>query len=378
MNNILLITTVYRTGEKIYPIISELSKYFNIDVLHMFQMSVETVLPSHCDYRSVFNKKYDRHIRKTYNGPAFLKDSGRDGDRSRQFVSDFEREVRNNQYSLVLWDNNIPTKGGAISQFYELFKKYNIKVIGSPHGNRDYPGYKLSKRIGTKYDYSFVFGDKERKALSKQRKKAIYSEDQIYNRFLPAGIPSNDVLKTYHRGNRYILIIPNFTEPQSKNTVEGKFSPLTSKVFKDIKILNISEKYGCPIVIKEKARAYYKENKFRRSLKKYKNISFLSYCEDDNKLIADAKIVIGSPSTLMFKSIQLGIPTVLLRGHGMMGNFKDYHGVVDPSYKNVLNSIELQMINGRSDDYINRTISGGVDFTSIKLYVDYIRDLNGY
>ena len=39
MKNILFITTVFRTGEKVYPVVFELSKEHNIDVLNLYQMS---------------------------------------------------------------------------------------------------------------------------------------------------------------------------------------------------------------------------------------------------------------------------------------------------------------------------------------------------
>jgi len=375
MKNILLITTVYRIGEKIYPIIPELSKEYNIDVLHMYQMSPDTVLPKNGDYRELFKSKYKVYIKNEYFGPEFTKDADRDANRTIRFLNKFEKELKKNDYSIALWDNNIPTKGGTISEFYQLLSKYNIKVIGSPHGNREYKGYKLSKRIGASYDYSFVFGEKERRKLSKIRKKTLHSVEEIHNRFIPAGIPSNDILKDYKKTGKYILVITNFTEPQSNNSITSKFDALTKNVFMELRILDLSESYGCPIVIKEKPRAFYHENKFRDSLKKYNQIKFLSYCEDDNELMADAKIVIGSPSTFMFKPIQLGIPTVLLRGYGMTGNFDDYPGLIKPSYENILQSIRFQLRNGRFDDFIKRTISGGLDFKSTELYVNFIKEL---
>lgn len=378
MKRILLITTIYRVGEKIYPIIEGLSKEFEIDILHMFQMSPDTKLPKEGDYRGLFQSKYSSYIHNQYYGPCFARVGGIDGVRSRDFLKSFENVVKNNNYSLVIWDNNQPTKGGAIRQFYQMFSKYGIKIIASPHANRDYKRQKLSKRIGTKYDYSFVFGEKERTKLSKIKKKALFSEEEIYERLLPAGIPSNDALKNYEKLGKYILIIPNFTEPQSKKSISGKSKPFTEEVFLKLKILELSDKFGCPIVIKEKPRAFYREHRFRDALSKYNNIEFLYYCEDDNKLMAEAKIVIGSPSTFMLKPIQAGIPTVILNGQGEIGNFKDYPGLVEPSYENILRSVKLQMKNGRFNDYINRTLSGGLNFNSTQLYIDYINKiLNG-
>lgn len=375
MRNILLITTTYRTGEKMYPIIPELSKYFTIDVLNMFQMSPDTKLPKEGDYRGLFKSKYNSYINKEYNGPGFAKDSRVDGNRSMKFVEKFEKILSENNYSIAIWDNNVPTKGGSISDFYKIFSKYNIKVIGSPHANKYYQAYKLGKRIGASYDYSFVFGEKERCKLSRKSKNKKFSTDKVYSRFMPAGIPSNDALKSYKKTGKYILIIPNFTEYQDIKSISRKIEPLTKKAFLKLKILSLSDKFGCKIIIKEKPRAFYHEHKFRDSLSKYDQIEFLSHCEDDNKLMADAKMVIGAPSTFMFKPIQLGLPTVLFEGMGEVANFSDYPGLVDPSYKNIINSIDFQMKHGRFDDYIKRTLSGGVEFNSIDLYVNFIRNI---
>ena len=39
MKNILFITTQYRVGERIYPIIPFLSKIYNVDLLRLYQMN---------------------------------------------------------------------------------------------------------------------------------------------------------------------------------------------------------------------------------------------------------------------------------------------------------------------------------------------------
>ena len=79
--------------------------------------------------------------------------------------------------------------------------------------------------------------------------------------------------------------------------------------------------------------------------------------------------------SVMFKPIQMGIPTVILRGQGETGNFKGYPGMVSPSYDNILKSIKMQQDNGRFDDYINSALSGGLNFNSIELYVNYIKGI---
>jgi len=333
----------------------------------MYQMSPDTKIPKEGDYRGLFHSLYNNYICNQYYGQGYVRNKEIDSPRSIDFVRNFEKIVKNNDYSLVIWDNNRPAKSGATKQFYQMFLKYNIKVVASPHGNKEIRDQKLSRRIGHVYDYSFVFGEKERIKLSKVRRKALFSIDEMYKRLLPAGVPSNDVLKNYKKSGKYILIIPNSVNKNPKT--------FTKEVFFQLKILKLSDKYGLPIVIKDKQRAYHTDHRLKDAVSKYDNVKFLHYCEDDNQIMADAKIVIGSPSTFMFKPIQLGIPSVVLRGQGEMGNFYDYPGMISPSYVNILKSIKMQMSHGRFDDYIKRTLSGGLNFNSTELYVNYIKDM---
>lgn len=376
MKNILLITTTYRTGEKIYPIIPELSQYFNIDILHMFKMSNNTDIPKDTDYRYFFKRKYNSYIRNEYHGPAFTRDHKYNVEESVGFAYNFEGVVRNNNYSMVIWDNNIPSKGGAVRHFYSLFCKYNIPVFGSPHGNRDFPGYKLSKRFERCYDYSFVFGDYEKLRISKCKKGSKFNQQEINERCVSAGIPSNDFLKGYKRGNDYILVIPNFTERRPRGSLTGTFKALDARFFNNIRVMDVAEHFGVPVVIKKKMREFCQEDLFDKQMAKYGcDVKIINHCEDDNKLISNAKVVIGAPSTLMFKPIQMGIPTVLFNGHGMIGNFRIYDSLInDVSYKNIMSSIKKQIDNGKSNDFINKVLAGGLNFESTGLYVDYIRE----
>jgi len=204
VKNILLITTIYRTGEKIYPIIPKLSKIFNVDVLHMFKMSKNTVIPKNTDYRGLFLSRYKSYIRNEYNGPKFVGNKIDDQTSSLKFINDRLVDIiRDNNYSLILFDNNVDGKGQPIKYLYKLFHGHGIPVVGSPHGNRDFPGYEVGRRLRKCYDYSFVFGEYERHELSmskKCRKRVRLKKDDVYNRLKPCGIPSNDILKEHIRG----------------------------------------------------------------------------------------------------------------------------------------------------------------------------------
>ena len=53
--NILFVTTQYRVGERIYPIISELSKYYNLDLMKLYQMNSTYQWPGDNDLRNVLS-----------------------------------------------------------------------------------------------------------------------------------------------------------------------------------------------------------------------------------------------------------------------------------------------------------------------------------
>ena len=68
MKNLLFITTVYRTGERIFPIIPKLSDFFNIDLLLLNEMSEDLSWYGTDDPRGDFHKIYDCHFDNIYDG----------------------------------------------------------------------------------------------------------------------------------------------------------------------------------------------------------------------------------------------------------------------------------------------------------------------
>ena len=371
MKNILIITTVYRTGEKIYPIIPKLSQKYNVHVMNMYQMSNKTPWVNNYDPRESFYKMCDKHCSYVTNGPKYIHDSKVDADSNLKFVNKIDKYLQRNYYDLVIWDNNITIKGGQWNGLYKWFNDQDIINVGCPHGNRETKSYRIHKRIGRLYDCSFIFGEKEKKALE------VISKGKLKNKLFAGGIPSNDKLKQYDRGNKYILIIPNFTDPSLLGKQTSSFRPFTKELFDLLKINELSNDYNCDIVIKEKLKLYYPTDSLKKSLKVYTNVYCIDYHEDDNKLIADAICVISAPSTLAFKPILMGIPTVLLKGHGMNGNFSDYPWVVNNNPVKMRKFINDQNNINKNVDFINDTLEGGVNFNSTDIYIDRIDKIIG-
>ena len=97
--------------------------------------------------------------------------------------------------------------------------------------------------------------------------------------------------------------------------------------------------------------------------------------ENDNKMICDSICVIGAASTLMYKPIQKGIPTVMIKGSGFSDFFGDFPGILDLDKQKIFDELERQANVKKDEKYVEYIIHGGSDFTSIKKYVNKIKEL---
>jgi hypothetical protein len=371
MKNILLITTVYRVGEKIYPIIPKLSEKYNVHVLNMYQMSNKTPWVNMDDPRIGFYDMCEKYCSHIVHGPQYFHAADKDAEVNYRFVKKIDKYLQRDYYDLVIWDNNITIKGGQLNEIYKWFKEQDIINVGCPHGNKEIKAYRIHKRLNRLYDYSFVFGKKEKKALES------ISKGKLTNKLFTGGIPDNDKLKGYSRGNKYILIIPNFTDPALIGGQTSHFKIFTKQIFDELKIHELSKDYSCDIIIKEKLKLFYSTTLLKDSLKSYENVHCIDYHEDHNQLIADAICVIGASSTLNFKSIQMGIPSILLKGYGVSGNFSNYQGMIGSDPIKMRESIEKQEKDGKDINFITDTLEGGLDFNSTDVYVDRIDKIIG-
>ena len=367
MKKVLFIATIYRCGEKIYPIIPHLCKDYEVDMLMFNQMSDKTPWHGNSDPRPQFYKNCGSWGANVIHGTPnkIVKNRFRNG----KFLS---RHTRKHKYDLIILDDNKGKTNWGTHSLCKYLRGFGHEIIGSPHGNHEFNLYNFDKKIGTMLDYSFVFGDKEKQNLkcSKYNKKKL----------IPAGIPSNDVLVNYKRENKYILVVVSYVE--NYNSVRKKrtpYLPFNEDTLIKSGILDLRDKYNKPIIIKEKSR-FKKGLDF--SLKhledKYDGLSVIMDHPDDNKLIMDAAFLVSAPSTLCFKAIQVGIPTVLLKKFGMKGNFYDFPGFCDINSKTLMDKINWQVKNGKCSDFIRETLTGGSEFNSTDIHLETIREiLNG-
>ena len=73
---------------------------------------------------------------------------------------------------------------------------------------------------------------------------------------------------------------------------------------------------------------------------------------------------------MAFKSIQLGIPTVLIKNSGQTSCFKDYDGLFDIN-DDMLTYIKQYKL---KEDFLNNTLVGGIDFNSTSLVLEKIKE----
>ncbi len=353
---VLVISTIYRCVERIAPVIELLSRDHVVDIIHLGEMSPHSGWPGDIDLRQQFYVQCENWCGKSITGPnrEYTTRHYRSGDK-------LLARIDPREYDVVLMDDNLCKTSWGFQGMYEYIKaKNNIPVIGSPHGNREMRETFVRKNWKRCFDASFVLGEKERSSFARGGK--------MRKSLIPGGIPSNDILSTYPRRGKYILVIVGFVKGIN---VQKGYAPFTEQSFLKSGVLDVQQKYGCPIIVKEKS-TFVKGSLALKSLRKYRDVSVIMDVEDDNQLIADAKCVVAAASTLCFKPIQLGIPTAILRGYGMLGNFADFDGTVPCAKRHVLSVLDDQFKNGKKEKWVLNTLEGGLDFSSTQKYVDYL------
>ena len=149
-----------------------------------------------------------------------------------------------------------------------------------------------------------------------------------------------------------------------------------------IGLKEIQEKYDKPVFVKVKSRlhdapSYDIDAEYVRKVLSQFNIwgEIVFDVEDDNKLICDSVCVIGAASTMMYKPIQKGIPTVMIKGSGWSDFFGDFPGILDWDKKLIHKELERQEIEGKDTKYLEYIIHGSSDYSSTEKYVKHIKRL---
>lgn len=361
MSSILVISTIYRCVERLRPLIFELATRHEVDIVHMGEMSPYSPWPGNLDLRRTFFNQCKERLRQHIPGKsrAFVETHYDDGPSLLSNVPDL------GYYDLVLTDDNLCKKSWGFQAMYGEFKSHNIPVVSHSHGNREMNENFVEQNLGSCFDYSLVFGKKERDAYghSKQSRRRLFL----------GGIPSNDVLKDYQHSEEYILIITNLTDPSKKSSLAKQFHTLLPRTFETSGILDVQQELGLPILVKEKSN-FKKGHKDLESMES-DDFNVVLDVDDDNEMLAKAKLIISAPSTLCFKAVQLGKPCVILRGFGMLGNFHDFRGSCKAKKQDVIQTVQEQIERGKDEEFVRNSVEGGVDFTSTQCSVDAVESL---
>jgi|ETNvirnome_6_100_1030635.scaffolds.fasta_scaffold10213_3 hypothetical protein len=342
MKKILLIATIYRVGERIYPTIKKLSEKFQIDVFKTAQMHDEFKWYGDIDLRNVFDNKYKKYVNEIFDTLPFIA-----------------------EYDLIIFDDDRPRNG--LHQIYLKAKKLNIPVIANVHGNQKEQRIKdLNNANNISFDYLMLFGTYDLIRYKKIVKNKI--------NFITGGIPANDLLKKFKNKNEHILVIVNFLGNR-----HAPYSKFDEKTFNELGLLELQKEFNKNIKIKLKSRADHpcpeKDfNYLHKILDKKLEYEIIMDIEDDNELISDSFITFSAPSTMSYKSIQKNIPTILLDGSfGQVGIFKKFKGLVELDKQIIFNEIERQHSIGRDEYFIKNAIEGGINYNSTEIYVNEIR-----
>tara|TARA_Y100000592_G_scaffold91770_1_gene152391 strand:+ start:3700 stop:4731 length:1032 start_codon:yes stop_codon:yes gene_type:complete len=339
MKKILMVLSQYRVCERILPTIPKLSKKYNLDCYLIYQMSRKHQWPGDDDPRKYFYQTYSKDFNKIFDeeNPSF------------------------NNYDLILTDDNRVSSKTNLENIYQQKKGVMISCFHGPvqkWNNVDFfeKGY---KKI---YDKTLVLGRK----------------DCLKNYCVPIGIPSNDILKNQSIEHNHILVIVNFLG-NIQSVIGSKPFPITfdERLVREIDFESLQKDLNLPIIIKLKSREGEGDKQVERNTSYVKSIMpdvDYSVIVDGNNddLICNSKLVISCPGTFALKSIQLGIPTILIEGSNEDGHFPLFKGFVPPAKRSIKQKIDEMMKSGKDDNFINEVIEGGIDFSSTKKMIEVI------
>ena len=347
---ILIVATVYRVGERVYPLIPKMHKFADLDLLQVDEMSNDMQNYGNIDYREQFHKKYDKYFDNIIDGTSSsIQSQGATNKNPSNVILNLDVK----KYDMIFYDDNRNRHG-----LWVLFqnKREDCLMVANTHcnstlnpkagiippeghsnGNYIVEGYKKV------FDICFVHGEVEKNAY----------DEKSY--LISGGIPSNDELNYYERTNDFILIIVNFLGNSSACPYKLTFD---KDLFDKMKLVELQNKYNKKIVIKTKSRANHNSvladhNYIDSILPNNLDYQIITDFADNNQLICGAFLVIGSTSALSFKPIQKGIPTILINKAGCVGSFYSYRSLIDIN-DDFLQQVNNELDSGKDNKYIER------------------------
>jgi len=354
VKHILFITTVYRIGERVHPIIPKLAETYKLSLLTLYQMHPGGKYLNWngaYDPRKQFHTDYGKYFQDHWSGEVYTKGF-----------------LDMSQFDAVIQDDCRDRSG--LNVLYQDAKRADIPVFGNQHGGNDFqPNTYPVTGVDSNFDKMFFFGQSE----------LDYFKNYVDpSRYLLGGIPANDGLKEYGRTNKHILLITNFLGNNPNRRYRGY--QFNGEFIDKIGLREIQKKFDRPVLVKIKARlhdapSYEHDIEYVKDGLEKSGIDgeIVHDVLDDNKMVCDSICVIGAGSTLMYKPIQKGIPTVIIRGTGESDFFGNFPGILNFGEKDkIIYQLENQQ---RDTEYLEYIIRGSSDYTSTEKYVDEIKKL---
>jgi len=356
---IVFITTIHRNAERMLPAILEMSKTHDIIIICTGQSSENTVYKAN-RFTQLLDKNKDK-ISKVLNSPPITSMGGLFASKFRKACIDmYKKDIPHKLTDAVIIDDSRDKVG--LTELYRLCRKHNVPVFANCHGNEDKKRWGIVLIAGHEkfFDKLFVFGPKEKKNLTELSKKDF---------FLLGGIPDNDAISNITLTGECILVIVNFVQQAHKRDGWHLYDKET---LEKMKLKELQAEINLPVTFKLKHRFGHSVKKDITNLEKHvpKGLVYniLVESENDVELIKPAACVLSYGSTMCFKPIQAGIPTIIFEKLGDIGNFDDYYGKVklgDDYFDMIRNPEKYE---SQRVKFLENALTGGVKFDSIKCY----------
>ena len=216
-DKILFVASIYRTGEKLFPIIPELVKHFSVDLLPVNEMCFDYIWYGNKDLRLEFFDRWGDYFDESYETSFNDVKAGK---------------LDLTPYKFILLDDFRPRYN--LDKFYDFAKQCGTPVIANTHGNIGKPhipnGYQKA------FDKVFVVGQSEY-----DRDKDNVPEGTM----IKGGLPSSDKLKDIDKTGEHILVICNFLGNRW-----GPFEKFDRKVVVNLKLKELQDELDLPIKYK--------------------------------------------------------------------------------------------------------------------------------
>ena len=323
------------------------------------------------DLRPIVNKRLSESGAICLGEPALPFESVGD-----QYSSEFAQAIAGHRFDLAIIDENNGKKNWGTNLLYQILKKRGVPVIGCPEGvvNDDEQGFgRLATNLGVSFDYCFCIGQYGLERMTERN-------PNLRGRIFATGIPDNDRLKDYSdvaaNQGEHILVVPSFTTLSGKSHI---FEPLTDEVLESCGLYKLADEYNLPIVIKEKGKRHSTECAFDHLRSDSIDVTFNE--KNVNELVARSRFIIGAPSTLLLKGLELGIPTAVLSKPymGRPGVFEFFEGFTDSSEMQVISTLKTQEANGGTTaKFIEDAVRGGTDFSSTDRFIEAVETIGAH